>query len=50
MEQEEPELTPCVVIWIRVAKSLAFLCRVLTFNICIFVLFGTIEQPVLLIY
>ena len=50
VEQEEPELNPCVVIWIRVAKSLAFLCRVLTFNICIFVLLETIEQPVLLVY
>ena len=35
VEQEEPGVTSCVVIWIRVAKSLAFLCRVLTFNICI---------------
>jgi hypothetical protein len=43
----EPEWTPCVFIWIRVAKSLACVCvcRVLMINICIFVLFMTIEQP-----
>ena len=29
VEKEEPELTPCVVISIRVAKSLPFLCRAL---------------------